>query len=35
LTSPNTSNTVPFAKPIYRRIDKNIQILDYECHSFD
>ncbi len=21
--------------PIYRRIDKNIQVLDYECHSFD
>ena len=21
--------------PIYRRLEKNLQILDYECHSFD
>ena len=21
--------------PIYRRLEKNIQVLDYECHSFD
>jgi hypothetical protein len=21
--------------PLYRRIDRNVQILDYECHAFD